>query len=331
MTKDKPLPIINLITGNDTRSNANMFDEVVGQKSPIKQIKFYISSHSANSPFPTVLLQGGHGLGKTHLSKKISESLNRRFIEINSETIASKDSFIEEIILNRVIGDSTVTLFFDEAHGLPSQIVSMLLTMLSPNDKNKNIISFNNYNIEWDMSKINTIFATNEHCKIPVALRNRCVSIILSQYTNKELVDMVNLYLPKDIIIKANEDEIAYLCRGRARGAYLFSVDIERECRLYNTKIFDDNRLENLKETITNYGFPLGLLKEEVDMMNFIKEESPISAYNLSIKLMVEEETITQDYEIRPRELGLIANTGKGRELTQKGIEYLDKLLVLEN
>lgn len=328
MSNDQESCVIKLITGKSNSYSSDVFKGIIGQKSAINQIKFYAASHSSIKPFPTVLLQGGHGLGKTYLSRKIAESLGRRFIEINSETILSKESFVEDIILNRILGDDAVTVLFDEAHGLPKQVASMLLTILSPNNLHKNIISFVNYNMEWDLGKINTIFATNDHCKIPVALRNRCFPIILSPYSNNELIDIIKLYLPKDIKITANEDEIAYACRGRARGAFMVSEDIGRECNINNTKVFDDTKWEYLKEII--YRFPLGLNEQEVEMMEIIKEESPISAYNLSTKMMVEEDTITKDYEIRPRELGLMANTGKGRVLTAKGIEYLDKLLVTE-
>lgn len=328
MDKNTNSIVIRLVTGKDSKCNVNVFDRVIGQKSAISQLKFYASASSNMKPFPTILLQGSHGLGKTYLSERIAESLGRRFIEINSETIKDTKDFVENVVLNRIFDEDPVTLLVDEAHAMPKQIVNIMLTILAPNSTNKNILSYERYNFEWDMKKINVVFATNQHCKIPIALRNRCFPITLNPYSNDELIKIIQSYLPYDFLIDTDKDEIAYCCRGRARGAFMVAEDIKRVCSISGTRTFDDEGLNYLKQTI--YRFPLGLNEKEVELLGIIGEESPISSKNIATKMMEEEETIMNDYEIRPRELGLMANTTKGRVLTNKGLEYLEKVLVVE-
>jgi len=320
--------VIKLITGKNSDCFNNTFDEIIGQKSAIGQLKFYAVTNSSIKPFPTVLLQGSHGLGKTYLSEKIANSLNRKFIVINAETIKSKDVFVEDILLNKILGNELITILFDEAHMLPNDVVPLLLTLLSPNQEYKNILSYGKYEIEYDMKKINAIFATNEHYQIPIALRNRCLPVILTPYNNKEIIQIVKLYISKDISITCNENELAYACRGRARNSLKMAGDIDRVCAMFNKKVFSNEELSYLKKTLDIYD--LGLNKEEINMLKIINEESPISSYNLATKMMEDEKTILQDYEIRPRELGLMTNNGKGRILTQKGIKYLENLSILE-
>ena len=46
------------------------FTEIIGQSSAIEQLCFYGEKYKQDGIFPTLLLKGSHGLGKTYFSKK---------------------------------------------------------------------------------------------------------------------------------------------------------------------------------------------------------------------------------------------------------------------
>jgi Holliday junction resolvasome RuvABC ATP-dependent DNA helicase subunit len=58
--------------------------------------------------------------------------------------------------------------------------------------------------------------------------------------------------------------------------------------------------------------------------MKIIKNNQPISCANIAMYLMVNEDNVDGEIEIRCRELGLIKNTSRGRELTEEGEKYID-------
>jgi Holliday junction DNA helicase RuvB len=89
-----------------------------------------------------------------------------------------------------------------------------------------------------------------------------------------------------------------------------------------NTLTFD-----NWKSLTEIFGiFPMGLNAQEIKVMRILAEHTVLSCHNIAVMMMVEEENISSEIEVRPKELGLIENTPKGRKLTTSGIAYLKKV-----
>jgi Holliday junction resolvasome RuvABC ATP-dependent DNA helicase subunit len=72
--------------------------------------------------------------------------------------------------------------------------------------------------------------------------------------------------------------------------------------------------------------YPMGLNRQEVELLKIINEKGPISSANLALTMMVNTDNIESEIEIRPREIGLIESTTRGRILTENGKEYVRKL-----
>jgi Holliday junction resolvasome RuvABC ATP-dependent DNA helicase subunit len=68
------------------------------------------------------------------------------------------------------------------------------------------------------------------------------------------------------------------------------------------------------------------LRREELNLLKAIKNLGPISCANLAKRLMVNENNIEKEIEVRLRELGFVKSTSKGREITSQGKNYLQKL-----
>ena len=312
----------------DTNSppvNLDFFNKVIGQEEVVSKIRFYISSHSDTTPFPTMLYTGSQGLGKNYISTKVSKALGRELLEINCSSLDG-DKFIEDIVLGRILGDRSKTILFDEAHKIPINVSTILLSFLNPNSAHFNLVPYKNIQIKWDLSKMNTIFATTEAHKMTTPLKDRCEEIYFKPYTNKEVFDILDFYLEEEKInISCDKEELAWACRNRARDSFLMSDNIKRFCRINGTKNFNEESWSSFRKIFNIY--PYGLKSQEVTYLKMLAEYPSLSCKGLAIKMGLNEENIESEIEIRLREINFIDNSSKGRFLTQKGKDYLEKII----
>ena len=304
------------------------FKEVIGQNSIVGQIAFYVKSHNSGIPIPSLILTGSHGLGKTYMASKIAEALHRKFVVINAKTMETTKDFIEGVLLNSsmIFGDDPVTVLIDEAHGLTKEVATLLLTILNPNDSHINNLMYKNATLQYDMSRVNVIFATTDAYNMIGPLRNRCESLYFEPYSDSELIDILKYYLSDDIKIRCDEKDLAGACRGRARDAYQLAQKIHRFLDMKYKKFLDPNGWNELKGV---FGIQrCGLTKVERDVLIYIEKHQPVSCYTLSTAFMTGEENVKLELEVRLRELGFIDNTSRGRIITEVGKQYLQEELV---
>lgn len=301
----------------------NHLQNIIGQEEACKKLTFFVQSHNKKTPFPTMLFTGSQGLGKSYTALKTAKALNRQLIEINCSTIETDRDLIEGLLLKRVIGKKPKTIFFDESHILSSEVTTILLTLLNPNNENKNYLIYNGWKIEFDLSKINVIFATTDAHRIFKPLKNRCNEIYFSLYTNDELYNILEHYLP-GISLKCSKKDIAEACRGRARDAFVLSTNIKRYCTMKGINILNEKGWEEIKNIFGIY--PKGLNTQEIKLMRILSEYAPISCRNIAISMGINENNVNSELEVRLREVGLIGSSSKGRILTKEGIEYVKNL-----
>jgi len=305
-----------LAKGEVSPIDLTRLEDFIGQESVIKKIKFFAISSSDETPFPTLLLTGSHGLGKTYLAKKVADVLGRNFVSVNCGSIKKKDDFVEAV-LGEISGPTTI--FLDESHNLSKDITTLLLTLLNPTVDSTNSICYKGIEFVYDLSRINLIFATTDAHMMFRPLTNRCFKIYFSSYSKDELIRIMHYYLG-DAKLLCDLDDIADACRSRARDAFLLSQNVKRYLSLHGTKAISDASWKDIKSTFDI--FPRGLHKEEVDLLEVVRDSGPISCANLALRLMVNEDNIKSELEVRLRELGLIENTTKGRQITAEGDRY---------
>lgn len=319
---------------NEKLPKADCFLDVIGQQEAIRTLSFYVKSHSKELPVPTLLYSGSHGLGKTMMAKRLAMALDRHFVEVNCGKIKSARDFFDRVLFEvfeqmKSNGSKGVTILLDEAHAIDSNFKDVLLSLLNPNESNRNVIPDGEKNIIWDMTKINVVLASTDVYKIAAPLRNRCTDIYFYRYSVQEIVEILNLYLrdkeSDSVKITCNHEDLAQVCRERARNTFLFSQDVKRFlfAKNGNKKIFDDNDLRQLKQTKGIGEF--GLIRAELDLFRVICEMGPISAKNIAAQMMVDVKNIEEELEIRLRELGFIKNTHSGRIATELGKKTLLK------
>ena len=300
--------------------NPSVLNDIIGQDDARKKLSFFVASHSPTTPIPTLLFTGSQGLGKSYMANKIAIATGREMVEVNCGTINTSKDFVEKIIFGKVLGNTPKTILLDEAHKLSPEVTTLLLTLLNPNERNVNLVSYSNLLIEYDFRKLNTILATTDAYKIFKPLLNRCVEVYFQLYSNDELYRILEHYLP-DITISCDKEDLAYACRGRARDAFILSQNIKRYCLMEGIRTFDEAGWQNIKSIFNIHTY--GLNTQEIKLMTEIQNGGPISSGNIAIKMGVSIQNVESELEIRARELGFIENTQRGRILTDKGLAYL--------
>ena len=318
---------IDLITGwdNEVKNPIDFKTSLIGQPEVARKLNFFVASHSPETPIPTMLFSGSQGLGKTYTSNMVSKAMGREIVEVNCGGLDDRNQLFDDILLTKVHGWSPVTLLFDEAHKLSREVATELLTITNPNDNFCNTVDYKNFNIVFDMSKINIIFATTDANRLLRPLVNRCEEIYFNLYSHTDLLKILNLYLD-DCRIKVSRKvaiDIGYACRGRARTAFLLAQNIRRYCKINNTNVMTSKGWLELSQVFGIH--PLGLNNKEIKLMKILHGGACdfLSCGNLAIKLGVTEDNVKDEWEQRPKELGLVQSTSKGRSLTGEGVEYL--------
>lgn len=312
--------IYNPCTEESFSPDKKSFSNFIGQKSVVNQIKFFCDSHCEETPFPTLLFSGSHGLGKTFIAEKIAKYLGRDYILINCSDVNGIDDFVKRFYLNI---KRPTTLFFDESHVLSKQISTFLLTMINPVKNNINYISYGEVSLAHDLSKVNFIFATTDAYQMLLPLRNRANLVMFETYNHEEIQEMLKLYIG-NISLQCDMNDLSDACRSRARDTYILAQNIKRYCKNYNITIFTQKDWENLKGVFKI--FPKGLNSQEIKLLNLVCNFGPISCNNIAVKMGLNEHNVKEDIEIRLQELGMIENTTKGRSLTNLGVKYLNEL-----
>ena len=310
---------ITLVTGSDKISINREFMGVVGQIEALRKLEFFVDTHDEETPIPTMLFNGSHGLGKTYVAKKLAKVMNRRFIEVNCGTLKTEEDFIEGILLGQVLGESPATILLDEAHQLSSKVTTILLTLLNTDINTKNTIRYKNFDIVFDLAKINVIFASTDSYKVFAPLLSRCEEIYFDSYGAEELIDMFQMYCPAKI--ECDKLSLAEACRGRGRDTFRLAQKVSRYLKREkkDTLIkFDWDKIRSLFEISLK-----GLNRQEVELIDIISKNGVISSTNIALAMMVNVDNIESEIEIRPRELGLIKSTSRGRSLTEEGKQYI--------
>lgn len=255
-----------------------IFPEIIGQESAKRKMGFLIESHKTNGFCRPVIFTGPKGQGKTKIAKSLASHLiskagtPKKFIHINCASLstASVSSFIDNIY-NIYVGDNEVTLFFDEASALSSQITFALLTILDPDKVNVDF-AHGGQIFNFDLKKISWIFATSEPHKIFHALMDRFQKIDLKDYSKNELALIIEMNLKKANMSFDSEAtiEAASVCRGNGRSAVGISESIITRLKTINNPHFT---LQIWRDLYTSLGlFPLGLTEREIIVLKVLEK-----------------------------------------------------------
>jgi Holliday junction resolvasome RuvABC ATP-dependent DNA helicase subunit len=306
----------------------NYFDEMIGQSKTKSVLGFYIDAFEKTEILPHMFIVGQRGQGKTMLATQVAKNLRSKtlgrvkpMLTINCSTLKNVRQFIEDIVL-QYVRDQHITLFFDEVHEMPIPIQTCLLTVLNPNKHNLNTLRFEDYNIEFDFTKVSFIFATTDPQRVITPLKDRCRMVHMEEYQYDELGE----------IVKGNSEDlefddetlrdIASVCRGNARNATLMAKDnILQFARRHNVSFVDMGIWNRIKGVLGI--LPLGLENTELQILKVLKDRTVCSLTNISAVTGLSSQALRAEFELYPLKHNLMEIAQGGRRLTKHGRDYL--------
>ena len=310
-----------------------MFDKLIGQSEIKKQLNFYSSAYHKTGVVPFILLNGAKGLGKTEFLKAFSKSLTnvdgkpRPMLELNSSTIKNNQMFFEQIFLPIVQGNE-VTLFFDECHALPKDLVMAFLSILNTERSPIKDFNWREYTFTFDFTKISMIFATTELDKLFPPLKDRLTILDFKPYNSGEIAQIIKSRLEDVEFEDGLLEDIASTTRGNARSAVKRAKEIETYCETQNSNVFLTEEWNNLRDILGIK--PLGLTNIELQLLEILSERGPSTLQTLSAVTGMSRTAIQRDAELYLLQRGLMKIEGH-REITAAGNKLLREIKGIES
>lgn len=305
-----------------------MFDNLIGQPEIKRQLEFYSDAYKKTSVVPFLLLNGAKGLGKTEFLKQFSKSLTnedgkpRPMLELNSSTIKNNQMFFEQIFMP-IVQNNEITLFFDEAHALPKDLVMAFLSILNTERTPFKEFNWREYTFQFDFTKISMIFATTELDKLFPPLKDRLTILDFKPYKVDEISEIVKGRLKGVEFEDGVLAEIASTTRGNARSAVKRAKEIETYCETHNSTLFFKEEWKELRQILGIK--PLGLTNTEIQVLEILAERGPSTLQTIAAVTGMSRTAIQRDAELYLLQRGLMKINGT-REISRAGTLILEEV-----
>jgi len=315
----------------DTFSSQNAFrpkslENYIGQKNIKKHLMVSISSAKIRKqPLEHVLFYGPPGLWKTTLSNILAHEMSSS-LRTTSWPAIEKQSDLVSILSNLEEGD---ILFIDEIHRLRPQVEEILYTAMEDFQIDIMVGSWTwAQSVKLPVKPFTLVWATTRLSALSSPLRDRFWNVL-----------KLDFYEPADIsIILANncemlwfelDPEILQAVAGKSRWTPRIANRLLKILRDYHTIWKNIQDLTVLKEVFSD----IGIDEKWLDYLDRKYLESilrsfkgwPVWLWTLASTLWEEEATLEDVVEPYLLQIGFIERTPRGRKITGRAINHLEK------
>ncbi|ATZ21670.1 Holliday junction branch migration DNA helicase RuvB [Mesoplasma tabanidae] len=300
------------------------WSEYIGQEKVIKNLKICIESAiKQDKVLDPIIFSGPSGMGKTSLAYLLSKVLKTKIHIVNGPSLQKPSDLISVLtsIKERQI------LFIDEIHSVSKDIMEILYPVLEENKLS--IIIGKEYNskiVNIKLPNFTIITATTEINRLPFPFLNRFpIQFELERYNQDDLTKIIiNTFNKLDQKILIDDAKII------AKYSRLVPrVAINLVKRIYDfliTEKIKDLSGDNLIWVFKQMGlYEYGLNEKDLDYLLTLSENNILSLDSLAQIINVPNQTILNNMEPIFLKERLIVKTGRGRQITIKGKQYLEK------
>jgi len=310
-----------------------MIDNIIGHNSTKKQLEIAIkSAKSRNENIPHILFSGVAGCGKTTMAMEMARTADVDFIPVSPDEFSDREPVLR--ILDK-LNDANydeygnrkgelhpTILFVDEIHRMPRRGqeilgIAMEKFLLETGKANKYL---------W-IPYFTLIGATTDDGELSKPFREKFkLRFLFNIYNEAEITEIIMLHARKQNILITQK--AARTIAQRSRGIPRTAVSFLERCRDYSH--FIKAKIITSKAVLDNFKTmgidSLGLTGAEIKILKTLYQSTePIGLDNLAIISDEAKKNLLNTIEPFLIRQGLIVRGGKGRYITDKGRQHLEK------
>lgn len=292
-----------------------------------------VSAKNRNMALPHILFSGAAGCGKTTLAKKVADWSKVEFISILPQTLKTINDILDIFKKfnhnnydpkgNRIGPIKPAIVFIDEIHNLALQPQEWLGVIM----ENFEIESENSGKHIW-LPYFSLIGATTDDGKLSKPFRDRFkIKFIFEPYSFLESTKIILSHAER---LNVNID-IPAAQRIAKRGRGVPRILVCHLERVRDLMLATGNKaitVDIVEQAFANLGIDEeGLAKTELKILETLyNAKIPIGVENLAVITNESQKTLVLSIEPFLITKGLIARSGRGRQITESGRRYWEKM-----
>ena len=303
------------------------FNEFPGQDKIKDKLKVFVSAClKRKEPLDHCLLSGPPGLGKTTLAHIIANTLDVDMKSTSGPAIRRKGD-IAAILTTLQKG---TVLFIDEIHRLSKDVEEYLYSAME--DFHIDIVTgegFGARSVRFQLPPFTLIGATTRIGLLKAPFRDRFGIVERLSFYHKKALKIIIARSSRLLNISITEEgtnEIARRSRGTPRVANRLLKRVRDFVQVNGKGLINQEEAVRALEYLGVDEYGLDFI--DIKILNLMKEHfqgGPVGIDTLAAVLGEETDTIEDFYEPFLMQQGLVRKTARGRVLTEKAYNHLDK------